>query len=133
MFGKQAQSVGDASHILAVESAGGLVEDEHARTLGKGAGNDEALFLAAGKGLWMPCGQPFQSEQFQKLAYLLGTGAPDSGALLGGRIFAPLSGFLLRGLLFQPLSQFKADFQFLRHGFHVELMVGVLKHDAHAA
>ena len=35
--GQQIQRVGDAAHVAPVKAAGGLVEDEHVRALGKGA------------------------------------------------------------------------------------------------
>ena len=57
---------GDDAHVAAIESAGGLVKNEQGGALHEGAGNDETLFLAAGKGLWVAFGQVRQTKEGQE-------------------------------------------------------------------
>ena len=58
--GQQIQRVGDTAHVAPVKVAGGLVEDEHVRALGSGAGDHKPLLFAAGKRLRVTFRKPFQ-------------------------------------------------------------------------
>lgn len=93
-------------HVGPVKAAGRFVQNEQGRALGQSAGNDQTLFFPAGKRLGMPPRELQQAEFFKQHARMVG--------------------ILLPG-------QFQTGLHLLLHGAHVQLVVGILQHQAAVA
>lgn len=104
IFRKDSYGIGNDFHVRTVQPAGGFIQYQKARVLNNAAGNDQSLFLSTGKRLGMAVDKTFKIEKRKHFI--------DS--MLAG-CFRHVPG---------------RDRQFLPGGFHVQLVIRILKHDA---